>query len=440
MSDDIALKYLKKAFNIPTDDAESITDALNVLAFFKKCKLAHVFEGKVLLAHGGGFDPNSFFNQAYVDSFIKESSDSTFKLDGDNYLVTLEEFRKRLSTDELDNIQIGGGDIISIDGKTATRSERNPDSSRTRMDEYAKSLRIRTVKAVKAKAVKANAVAPEVKATELVPDIPIVKSVSHRASNISESVDAYNNLLDVVLKEINDGKFTKRFVLLQALGLKPDKEDARYNSLIQSCSQDGCVGPTNPLSNDKEGKILARVLTDSNITHVSYGHKPVCFPIPLIYQRATIPGVTFISNDTSNGNRKILEIGENAVIGTSITIKADGNHVSQVETISLDGKEDSPAKTKYESMFNPFSTKNPPPLYETASINLLKYPTKKDPKKFNRTLFKLKGPYDQLVYVNAGGRRRSRNRKRNTKRVSRYISKRTRRNKKTMRGRKIRKY
>lgn len=369
-TDEIALDYLMSAFGIQA--GEKPADALDILAFFNKCKLAHVFEGKVLLAHGGGFDPDAFFDQNYVDGYTIGNGIHA------EYLQRLEEFRRRLS------------------GKDKT-------------------------------------------------DLPS----SRVGISVQGSVDVYNNLfqevlseIDAVIKSKNFGQLgqSRKFILLQALGLKPDEEDARYKSLIQSCSQDGCVGPTKPLSNDDKGSKLAEVLTKSGITHVSYGHKPVCFPLPLIYRRSTIEGVTFISNDTSNGNRKILEIGDNAVIGTSITIKADGNHVSQVETISLDGKEDSPAKTKYESMFEPFSKENQPPFYETASINLLKYPTKKDPKKFNRTLFKLKGPYDQLVYVGAGGRRRSKNRKRNTKRVSRYISKRTRRNKKTRRGRKIRKY
>jgi hypothetical protein len=365
--DETAVHYLMSAFGIQTGDKPE--DALDVLAFFKKCKLAHVFEEKVLLAHGGGFDPDAFFDQNYVDGYTIGDRNHA------DYLQRLEEFRRRLS------------------GKDNT-------------------------------------------------DLPS----SRDGISVQGSVVVYNKLFKEVLDEIdyvierkNFGQLgqSRKFILLQALGLKPDEEDARYKSLIQSCSQDGCVGPTLPLSNDLDGEKLQKVLSKSGITHVCYGHKPVCFPLPLIYRRYT-PGVTFISNDTSNGNRKILEIGDNAVIGTSITIMPGGNYVSQVETISLDGN-DSPAKTKYESMFEPFSNDNPPPVYETASINLLKYATKKDPKKFNRTLFKLKGPYDQLVYVGAGGRRRSKNRKRNTKRVSRYISKRTRRNKKTRRGRKPRK-
>jgi hypothetical protein len=372
--DATALDYLMSAFGIQA--GKKPEDALDVLAFFNKCKLAHVFEGKVLLAHGGGFDPDAFFDQNYVDGYTGYGKTV-------DYLQRLEEFRRRLSGMKMD--------------------PNDPD------------------------------------------DLPS----SHDGSiSVQGSVDVYNKLFKEVLSEIDevirDKTFYKlgqsrKFILLQALGLKPDKEDARYKSLIQSCSQNGCVGPTLPLSNDPKGTKLEEVLSKSGITHVCSGHKPVCFPLPLIYRRARPPSVTFISNDTSNGNRKILEIGDNAVIGTSITIKDDGNHVSQVETISLDGKDDSPAKTKYESMFGPFSKENLPPVYETASINLLKYATKKDSTIFDRALFKLKGPYDQLVYVGAGGRRRSRNRKRNTKRVSRYISKRTRRNKQTRRGRKPRK-
>jgi hypothetical protein len=374
--DSTALIYLKSALGIPLNASESKPDdALDVLGFFSKCKLAHVFEGKVLLAHGGGFDPEAFFDENYVKSFFETNP---------NYPVILEKFRKRLSVTN---------------------------------DEVAASISNITVQG---------------------------------------SVELYNTLLQEVLSEIqttvDKGGLDKpswKFILLQALGLKPDEEDARYKSLIQSCSQDGCSGKNPDLQYDPSSTKLKEVLSRSGITHVSYGHKPVCFPIPLIYQRSTIEGVTFISNDTSNAKRTIKEIGENTVVGTSITFKSDSVE-TQVELITLDGKE-SPA-SKYSDMFGPYSKDNQPPVYveekdkeTTLSYkghkllfnNLYTFPP--DLRAFNLLKYEEDTPAAAAAAV-AGGRRRSRNRKRNTKRVSRYISKRTRRNKQTRRGRKIRKY
>ena len=386
----LALKYLKVALGIEPrgDDTQ---DALDLLDFFSKCKLAHLFDGpggKVLLAHGGGFDSDAFFDQPYVYSFEK-----TEAVTGKNYHIMLEEFRRKLSL----TVQ-SGGDREAAQRYGDDQSKRN------------KYLR----------------------------------------KQVPYSVDVYNTLLRDVLKEIRLGQFTWKFVLLQALGLKPDDEDARYKSLIQSCSQDGCNGPNKELSSDKGGTKLAKILKDSGITHVSYGHKPVCFPIPLIYQRSTIKGVTFISNDTSNGNRKTENIGDNTVVGTSITFKSDNSVETQVELVTLDGKES--LASKYSDMFGPFSLEIPPPEYleedgkETTLTykgrkisfnNLLKPPASFGELRFDAiTPPPVTGTPTEVV----GGRRRSRNRKRNTKRVSRYISKRTRRNKQTRRGRKIRKY
>jgi len=385
----LALKYLKVALGIEPrgDDTQ---DALDLLDFFSKCKLAHLFDGpggKVLLAHGGGFDSDAFFDQPYVYSFEK-----TEAVTGKNYHIMLEEFRRKLSL----TVQ-SGGDREAAQRYGDDQSKRN------------KYLR----------------------------------------KQVPYSVDVYNTLLRDVLKEIRLVQFTWKFVLLQALGLKPDDEDARYKSLIQSCSQEGCNGPNKELSSDKGGTKLAKILKDSGITHVSYGHKPVCFPIPLIYQRSTIKGVTFISNDTSNGNRKTKNIGDNTVVGTSITFKSDNSVETQVELVTLDGK-DSPA-SDYSDMFGPFSLEIPPPEYleEDGKETTLTYKGRKisfnnllkPPASFGELRFDaITPPPVPEAQAVVGGRRRSRNRKRNTKRVSRYISKRTRRNKKTMRGRKTRKY
>lgn len=380
--DELALKYLKVAMGIIPSD-KTTEDALDVLGFFKECKLAHVFNGKVLLAHGGGFDSDAFFDDNYVKGFFTKLPPP--------YSKTLEEYRTRLSGYTKDDLQS--------------------------------------------------------RLTETV--------------TVQKSVDVYNNLLQTVLSQlekeriknvIERGPPSWQFILLQALGLKPNAgkdpitdeeyEDARYKSLIQSCSQDGCKGPNIPLRSDKDGQKLAKILKDSGITHVSYGHKPICFPIPVIYRREEVPGVTFISNDTSNGNRKVEEIGENTAIGTMVIFDKDGVK-SKIEPIELKlegGKVVREGKVGvYSPMFEPLTFDNTP-VYTQQKVNVLKYsgPDQKGKKVEKEVVFNYKG-YRQLDYV--GGKHRSRNRKRNTKRSSKHVSKRTKRNKRhAKRSRKMRKY
>jgi len=356
-TDEVALKYLRSAFGLEKPKLEG---SLDIPEFFYKCKIAHVFNGKVLLAHGGGFDPEAFFDENYVNSFNPVQI---------NYYTTLEEFRARLSTTE--------------------------------------------------------------------PELTVKYDVNN-------SVDVYNNLLKTVLDQIKDEKkgITKEFLLLQALGLKPNSEDARYKSLIQSCSQDGCSGQTKPLSDDKNGERLSEILRNSGITHVSYGHKPVCFPVPLIYRRNDIANVTFISNDTSNANRSVKEIGAGTAIGTSITFHSDGTHETMVKVITLDGNPESPVFKNYQHMFGPFTSTNPAPIYSPYEVPSLQYGyiDTKTNQKNNKVLVMNPVGYNQLMYV--GGKRRSRNRRgrrtsNNFKRsVLRIVSKRTKRNKYTKRNRK----
>ena len=395
---ELALKYLKVSLGIIPKDGTT-SDALDLLGFFQKCKLAHVFDGthgKVLLAHGGGFDPDAFFDQPYVYSAFEKTEAVT----GKNYHSMLEEFRKKLSV----SVQSGG------DPKSAKRY----GDDQSKRNKYGR-------------------------------------------KQVPYSVDVYNTLLKEVLSEISGENpvFTWKFVLLQALGLKPDADknnnDARYKSLIQSCSQDGCAGQNIPLTTDPIDEKttttkLAKILKDSGITHVSYGHKPICFPIPVIYKREEVPGVTFISNDTSNGNRKVEEIGENTAIGTMVIFDPNGVK-SKIEPVELNGRE---AKVgNYSAMYDPL-TYDKTPFYETEKpngANFLKYG---DDKKGSGTVGfnNLIKTVDQLRYTvsptPAGGKRRSRHRKQHkSKRGSkRGGSKKTihrRRHKHTKRGRKARK-
>ena len=388
-TDEDALKYLKVALGIIPSD-ETTPNALDVLSFFEKCKLAHVFNGKVLLAHGGGFDSDAFFDDNYVKGFITRSPPP--------YSKTLEEYRRRLS----------GMDPTDLPSRL----------------------------------------------TDTV--------------TVQQSVDVYNQLLQTVITQLqSERKITEtqrqppssEFILLQALGLKPntgkdpttgkDYEDARYKSLIQSCIQDGCKGPNEPLKSDPIDETtkttkLAKILTDSGITHVSYGHKPVCFPIPLIYKRYGIDGVTFISNDTSNGNRKVEEIGEKTAIGTMVIFDSPDvkSKIEPIELNVIDGKVVREGKVKnYSPMFEPLILETTPE-YTQQPVNVLKYngSDEKGKKVDKEVVFNYKG-FRQLDYV--GGKRRSRHRKqqRSKRGSKRGGSKKTRRNqrKHTKRGRKARK-
>jgi len=343
-SDEEALAYLKASFGMGTAEG-----AFDILAFYNKCKIAHVFDlgnnEKVLLAHGGGFNKGCFFNKAYIESFGKENGNVT----PDNYLQMMENFRIKLSQPPSVPVQKGG--------------ELTPQEKRDRMIKYDDERRANL--AAKAAAEKAAA---EAKAAA--------------ATSVEESVDAYNQLLLDVVNELtpkmDDAKYTWKFVLLQALGLKPDpdtssnSEDKLYNSLIQSCSQvnhipNGCTGPSTISPEDEAS--LYEYLQTSGITHISYGHKPVCFPIPLIYRRTarTAINIMFISNDTSNGNRRTSDLGSTIVVGTKIDFSSNPS-VASICYISIPGDSSVDDEKKFKDQFQPFLdlklTKDNAPQYK----------------------------------------------------------------------------
>jgi len=310
-SDEDALAYLKASFGMKTglaqrggfnrekalqysQDVEAqkqLSDEIqdfkfNILAFYKKCKIAHVFDlgnsENVLLAHGGGFNKGCFFNKAYVESFGQGNGGNVTP---ENYLQRMEDFRRKLSQPEHGMM----------------------------------------------------------------------------AKTVQESVDVYNQLLLDVVTELttktkDNEKYTWKFVLLQALGLKPDvdsnKQDKIYNSLVQSCSQNGCTGQSSYVKQANgeapDEVSLYAYLKASGITHVSYGHKPVCFPIPLMYSRENMQGIMFISNDTSNGNRRTSDLGSTIVVGTKIDFSSTPSEAS-ICYIPIPGE---PSSAKDETDFN----------------------------------------------------------------------------------------
>jgi hypothetical protein len=350
-SDEEALDYLKASFGMGTAEG-----AFDILAFYNNCKIAHVFDlgnnEKVLLAHGGGFNKGCFFNKAYIDSFGKSNGN----VNPNNYLQMMENFRIKLSQPPSVPVQKGG--VLS--GKEIRDRQIKFDNER-RANLAAEAAAEKAAAEAKAAAEKAAA---EAKAAA---EKAAAEAKAAAAISVQASVDVYNQLLLDVVNELttNDGdaKYTWKFVLLQALGLKPNadskKQDKIYNSLVQSCSQNGCTGQSSyiPESPDKERE-LYEYLKSSGITHVSYGHKPVCFPIPLMYSRANMPEIMFISNDTSNGNRRTEDLGSTIVVGTKIDFSSNPSVASICYISTIPGDSSETDKTedvkKFKDQFQPF--------------------------------------------------------------------------------------
>ena len=412
-TDDDALAYLKESFGMKTGllkygggrqealdyskkveaqkqlSAEITQFKFDILEFYKKCKIAHVFDlgngENVLLAHGGGFNKGCFFNDAYVNSFGEENDNVT----PENYLQMMEDFRRKLSQQ------------------------------------------------------------------------PVAEMM---AEKVQASVDVYNKLLLDVVGELKpnqgDVKYTWKFVLLQALGLKPDPdkssndEDKLYNSLIQSCSQvnhfpNGCTGPSTISPTDEAS--LYQYLQKSGITHVSYGHKPVCFPIPLIYRRtADDINIMFISNDTSNGNRRTEDLGSTIVVGTKIDSSSNPS-VASICYISIPGKSSSAKdetdfNTRFKSFLDLKLTKNTAPQYTPnagvfqlayadgpiVSMNMPGFATG-----FNKLNFTFTPPQSQPPQSSEGGRRSRR--RRYTKKIKQRSKRRVQKKRAATRAKKERK-
>jgi len=127
-----------------------------------------------------------------------------------------------------------------------------------------------------------------------------------------------NNIYEILqiingpLKNFINNKDMSNFFLLQALGLKPNNVGGDYFvSFVQSCDCILCKGPINNNIKNKNGKtsydeeyeLFLNKLVDLDIKFISFGHNPVCTPIPLVYRRPENLNIIFIGNDVSNGYR-----------------------------------------------------------------------------------------------------------------------------------------
>jgi hypothetical protein len=135
-----------------------------------------------------------------------------------------------------------------------------------------------------------------------------------KGSDIYNGNDIYEilQIINGPLKKFINNKDMSNFFLLQALGLKPNNVGGdHFVSFVQSCDCISCKGPINinitnkngKTSYDEEYELFLNKLVDLDIKFISFGHNPVCTPIPLIYRRPENLNIIFIANDLSNGYR-----------------------------------------------------------------------------------------------------------------------------------------
>jgi len=122
--------------------------------------------------------------------------------------------------------------------------------------------------------------------------------------NLDEAIKFYNDTLSKVvtamtsdktpLTVFDDVEIYKKYLLLQAMGLKPDPNTESFISPIDSCGLYGC-------NNVKPMVVgFAGFLKENEISVIAHGHIPHCCTVPLIHSEE---GIGFLSCDTSNGNR-----------------------------------------------------------------------------------------------------------------------------------------
>jgi len=124
---------------------------------------------------------------------------------------------------------------------------------------------------------------------------------------LKDVIDAHNSLYikalsSFFLPESPVGSTpTTEYMMLQAMGLKPDGLGSNYASFVHAC---GHEGGCKLLFNDD--KTLVDYLYDGGVRFIGSGHVPHCTTVPMIYKQNGTDGtksIVFIANDTSNGYR-----------------------------------------------------------------------------------------------------------------------------------------
>ena len=175
-------------------------------------------------------------------------------------------------------------------------------------------------------------------------------------------------------------EYMHKYLLLQAMGLKPDAGNEDFLSPIDSCGLNGCV------SIKKIPDDFANYITNQGIKCIAHGHVPFCGTVPLIHQDK---GIGFLSCDTSNGNRPdsyndllLAEIPisymQSDCIGIASIVDYQQNMVGLSRTITKGYPNNGEKKSEFDFMIGEFKMDQLPTLVvvddDSSEIKQVKYP------------------------------------------------------------------
>ena len=264
--------------------------------------------------------------------------------------------------------------------------------------------------------------------------------------NLSKAISFYNGILSDVVTQmcstedlsalLSNPGFYKKYLLLQAMGLKPNLDNPNtFLSPIDSCGVGGCT-------NIKElPQDFANFIKEQDIKVIAHGHVPFCGTVPLIHGEG---GIGFLSCDTSNGNRpKVKPYDDTLIIeDTKLSviplgyITEDAIGISSISTdnitafVKLSREEtvgysnDGKTENMFKFMIGEFPLTNLPSI-GSEDRTVVKYP--------NGVSFKLNGGFTPATNLKGGKRKSKKNHKKSHK-SKKQGGKRTRKaNKKTHR-------
>jgi hypothetical protein len=251
--------------------------------------------------------------------------------------------------------------------------------------------------------------------------------------------DGYNGKISIktplsnIIFDKSKREYMHKYLLLQAMGLKPDAGIENFLSPIDSCGLNGCV------SIKKIPGDFATYIKEQGIKCIAHGHVPFCGTVPLIHQDE---GIGFLSCDTSNGNRPdsyndllLAEIPisymQSDCIGIASIVDYQQNMVGLSRTITKGYPNNGEKKPEFNFMIGEFKMNELPTLElsnVSSEIKKVKYP---------KGIFQLNGdgvnrfkPASGIPTV-SGGKRKSK--KYNKKIKGHFIKgKRSQKNKKTI--------
>lgn len=273
----IYIKQLVKVFTDPTDPS---VFAKAVKTIFQKGNIVEFDRDfKVLMSHAGGFDNIVF----------------------DNYEARIENIREELSNSA--TAIIAKAPMPSESTESLSASPSAPPTTNTTEQPSA------------------NYFAK----IELARNLLMGPYSGTRDTTFSlDNLPVYNSILRTVVTSVFDNSAAEPvpdFFILQASGLKPDisiddENPAngvnleKFASFIQSCGSGCGTGlhqDKKAISNYVTSYDNTTILSDNKIKFIAHGHVPHCLPFPLIVSHKH---VTFLHNDTSNGQKQTKYVGE----------------------------------------------------------------------------------------------------------------------------------